>query len=420
MVARVPVSLLAQRPLALLVSGGLDSMVLLRLAARLNQDGLLRVAPVVYHLEHGLRSEGAGDLDFVRREVAALGWPFFFERKDTAAFARRLGLGAEEAGRVLRYRGVGRLLRSMEGAAAVTAHHADDYLESVLLHLLRGGGRSAFDTLPVSARVQGIPVLRPLLSVSREELAGVAAAHEIRYREDASNSDTNFRRNRLRAQLVPVLKREGLDVGAFWRRFHGESAAEAIALAGVPPTHVSLDRRLLFPGTGRQVKRALDVALGSLGLSPASESLAAALLAAFHTRADFRFRWNSAHLLAWANRSGPLWLFAGDGLLKPPQFSQEPGRAVIRYGGRTTAYALSAGEAASAWKPGLKVSLPGGGRKELKKVFQELGLPVPLRRLLPLIINEREGLVSRVCLSFWENTPDRVFAAREAPGNEQF
>ena len=395
-------------------------MLLLHLLADLHARGTIRIQPSVYHLHHRLRPDAALDLDFVRRRVAELGWAFFFEEKDTAAFAARAGLGNEAAGRALRYRGVGRVMQGLPGAVAVTAHHADDYLESVLLHLLRGGGRSAFETLPLSARVLGVPILRPLLPFSRAELAALAASEGVVFREDPSNSDVELRRNRLRAQIVPLLVREGLDPGAFWQRFHGETASDARARAGSGPTHVALDRKLLFPLTARQIKRALDLALGSLELSPASGSLVRDLLSACRAREDFRFQWHSSHLRVWAKRSGPLWLFSErEGLLRPAHFAEGSGSVSIRWGGKVAEYALGPGEAAGTWRPGLRVLLPSGGRKDLKKVFQELGVPVPIRSQVPLIWNEEFGLVTCVCLSFWETGADRVYPLSRPGTGEQ-
>lgn len=181
-------------PVVLAVSGGADSMGLLELAVEAGLHG------VVGHVNYGLRgAASAGDARWVAREAARKGWPCRVAHRPVGA--GRNGLQAEARG--VRYRWLGELAGQIPNAYILTAHHADDQAESVVLHWLRAAD-------PVAA-VAGMPprngrVLRPLLGVRREELRSWAAARGVQWREDASNAEGKYLRNRIRHEVLPLLE----------------------------------------------------------------------------------------------------------------------------------------------------------------------------------------------------------------------
>jgi tRNA(Ile)-lysidine synthase len=207
----------------LAVSGGADSMALLRGAARLVETGASSWQITVAHLDHGLRPDSAADATFVTDAAAALRLPCEERRTDVAAMARAEGRSIEEAGREARYRFLEEI--APEGAIIATAHTADDAAETVLLNLLRGAGL---------AGARGIParrgrVVRPLLGERRATLRSLLDAGGIDYRDDPSNADPAYLRNRVRAEVMPLL--EELRPGAVERigRF-ARLAADDVAL----------------------------------------------------------------------------------------------------------------------------------------------------------------------------------------------
>jgi tRNA(Ile)-lysidine synthase len=188
------------------VSGGPDSMALLRGAARLverdERHWVLRVA----HLDHALRPDSGADAAFVADAAASLGVACEVRRTDVTALAAEEGRSIEDAAREARYRFLEEL--AGEGTLIATAHTADDAAETVLLNLLRGSGL---------AGARGIParrgrIVRPLLTERRATLRELLDEAGIAYRLDPSNDDPAHLRNRVRAELVPVL--ESLRPGA--------------------------------------------------------------------------------------------------------------------------------------------------------------------------------------------------------------
>lgn len=170
-------------------------MAMLHAAARLARWPL-----TVAHLDHGLRRDSADDAAFVADVAAALDLPAAVHRTDVAALARVEGLSIEEAGREARYR----FLHEVAGddGLVATAHTLDDSAETVLVNLLRGSGLSG---------VTGIPprrgrVVRPLLHARRAELRTLLDEGGLAYRDDPSNHDPAYLRNRIRADVLPLLE----------------------------------------------------------------------------------------------------------------------------------------------------------------------------------------------------------------------
>jgi tRNA(Ile)-lysidine synthase len=184
------------------VSGGTDSLCLLHLLNRL--CGPARRYPGVTlhaaHLDHMLRGEeSTQDAAEVERLVASWGIPITIGRVDVIALARTEKRSLEEAARLARYA----FLRELaQGRRIAVAHHADDQVETLLLHWLRGSGLAGLVGMP--PRQQDI--IRPLLAVTRAETAEYCRAQQIVPLEDHSNADPRFLRNRIRHEVVPLLK----------------------------------------------------------------------------------------------------------------------------------------------------------------------------------------------------------------------
>ena len=181
------------------VSGGLDSMCLLDYMTR--QRGFSVAAA---HFNHGLRgSEADRDEEFVRDYCAKRRIPFVSGSGDVRSFSEKEGLSIEEAARQLRY-GFLQDTAERNGADAIlTAHHADDNAETVLLNLVRGTGSAGLAGIP---QVRG-NICRPFLRIPRAELAAYAAAHGVPHVEDSTNDDPDAAaRNALRSSVMPVLR----------------------------------------------------------------------------------------------------------------------------------------------------------------------------------------------------------------------
>jgi tRNA(Ile)-lysidine synthase len=191
--------------IAIACSGGLDSMVLLQLAAPWCQAQGHTL--LVFHVHHGLSPHADAWQRHVEANAAALGLRFDVRQVQVDAG----GSGTEAAARKLRYRALGEMCRAHGATLLLTAHHLDDQAETVLLQLLRGSGPaglSGMDAANAAPELLGNPDLvmaRPLLPLSRAELDAYARECGLDWVEDESNADTRYARNALRHQVMPAL-----------------------------------------------------------------------------------------------------------------------------------------------------------------------------------------------------------------------
>ena len=184
----------------LALSGGMDSVLLMHLLVRLAKEQGFPLLAV--HVHHHLRGgEADRDAEFCRALCATLSVPFEIAHCDVPAEARRQRRGIEETARRMRYGALRAVLRRCDLACIATAHHAQDQLETVLLQMLRGGGLQAL----VGMRPVRLPLIRPLLGLTREEIAAAVTAEGFSYVDDSTNVDTAYTRNYLRAEILPRL-----------------------------------------------------------------------------------------------------------------------------------------------------------------------------------------------------------------------
>ncbi len=246
--------------LVVAVSGGLDSVSLLDLLREVAPDLDLRLH--VAHVDHGLRGEAsAADARFVADLAATWGLPATVEAADTAGWAAAHRLGLEAAAREVRYRFLARVARATGAGAVLSAHTADDQVETILLHLLRGAGPTGMHGMAADAPLrlpargdlptETVRVVRPLLGVWRRELTKWATGRGLAWVFDASNRDPRFTRNRLRHEVLPHLAR----INPRWREavlrhaaLVADEHAVVAALAEAAWPEVAVGDALLTPG----------------------------------------------------------------------------------------------------------------------------------------------------------------------------
>lgn len=188
---------LAQKRLLLAVSGGLDSVVMLDMFRQ------LKFEIAVAHCNFTLRGdESDADHEFIRSFAEELQIPFFSVSFDTKAYAEDASLSIQLAARELRYKWFHEVSQAHGYDFILTAHHADDSLETFIINLSRGTGIAGLTGIPA---VNG-QVLRPMLIFTRQQLQDYAESHHLRWREDSSNENDHYLRNHVRHHLIPALK----------------------------------------------------------------------------------------------------------------------------------------------------------------------------------------------------------------------
>ena len=218
------------------LSGGRDSMALLTALEELAEDRKLTV--LAAHYDHGLRGEESRrDRDFVRDWCEGRGVPLTIGEGDVAAEAKRTRRGVEETARTMRYAFLEKTAEAVGADCIATAHNADDNVETVLLHLVRGTGLDGLTGIPPRRG----KLVRPLLALSRRDIDGYLARRGVPWVEDSTNAQTDYARNRLRQEVLPVLR--SLNPG-----LSGTLAANLV--------HLRADRDYLYAQAAPAVSRA--------------------------------------------------------------------------------------------------------------------------------------------------------------------
>ncbi|HSJ90206.1 MAG TPA: tRNA lysidine(34) synthetase TilS [Anaerolineales bacterium] len=211
------------RPVIAGVSGGPDSLCLMSV---LRKAGF---RTIVAHFNHKLRPDADADANTVEQTAARLNLVSVIQSGDVRAFADAEKLSIEEAARIMRYRFLMEQARHFHAQAVAVGHTADDQVETVLMHFIRGAGLAGLKGMSYRTIVRTfdpeIPIVRPLLDMWREETVVYCATNGFRPRHDPSNATLDFLRNRLRHLLIPTLEsynprfREAL-----WRTSHSLAA----------------------------------------------------------------------------------------------------------------------------------------------------------------------------------------------------
>ena len=208
------------------VSGGADSVCLLHVLAKWRKG--LGMKLHVAHLNHQLRgAESEADAEYVSNLAGSLGIPITIDSQDVAAYRTERNCSIEEAARELRYAFLARVAKWVGANRIAIGHTRDDQVETILMHILRGTGITGlcglapcspmvYDRQEMSLRAEALSVakgqrsnllvIRPLLNITREETASYCQEHQLAPRIDSSNLSLSFFRNRLRLQLLPLLR----------------------------------------------------------------------------------------------------------------------------------------------------------------------------------------------------------------------
>lgn len=387
------------------LSGGLDSMALLSLLVRARQHRpQLRISAV--HVHHGLSDFAE---EWVRHcQAACAEWAVPL-RVVRVSVDRAAPEGLEANARKLRYAAYTQSCAEV----MVLAHHQDDQSETVLLQLLRGGGVKALSGMPVCRPLANRLLWRPLLSYSRQQLEQYAAAHQLRWVEDDSNADTRYRRNMLRHRIMPLLAEQLPDYRQHIARTSWHMSQASALIDEVAAADLAQGRK----GDG------LDVA---------------SLLALSEVRRGFV-------LLAWLRERGVMTLAAErvQEFLRQLQYADAASHpclvvgdmAIVRYrealcvfrvrncknlpdvvsifsgdvaeqdfpgwGGRLR-WVQRGGIAAEVLARGVRLSPRLGGellpqpigKKQVKKLLQEAGIPPLLRQQWPLLFGDDGSLLA--------------------------
>ncbi len=383
-------------------SGGLDSSVLLQALAQVRP--LLPAPLSVVHVDHGLHEASAHWAEYCKSQCADLALPLLTQRLQGI---EKKGESLEARAREARYAVLEKVVGVNE--MLLTAHHADDQVETFLLQWLRGSGAAGLAAMPPLRRWAQGWLARPLLGWGRAELEHWARAQKLRWLEDPSNALTDIRRNYLRHEVLPLLKRHWpglLNTAGRSARHCAEVAELAEALAEQDLLPIMEADRLLLPRLQKlsrvRQKNVLRYWLRQQGLVQPGHQIIRRVLDEMSEASSSaapvidwpggeirRYRQHLYALpplppvpqaglcLSW-NTHQPLELPHNLGRLEVADWADIPQTVQVMFR-----------------SPGLKCALSGRqGRKPFKKLCQELAIPPWLRSRLPVIVNSNGQVIA--------------------------
>jgi len=346
-----------KKRIAVALSGGIDSVVLLHLLK--HQPGVSAI-----HVHHGLSPNADAWAAFCRRLCRQWGIPL----RVSKVKVRRSGKGLEAAAREARY-GV---FRKLKVDLIALAHHLDDQAETVLMNLLRGAGLRGAGGMSPSARFEGKILARPLLEIPRKDLEGYARLHGLDWIEDESNADEALTRNFLRRRIGPLLEqkfpqwKESLARAA--RHFSKKEAGAEELLR-----HYLHSKGLQAPSEAKLIEMLKQLASGS----PRAKLV--------HDGATLRTYRGKVFLDAELST-----------VFSPQEWNGQPRLRLPELGGELR-FRKARGKGIALEHKSLSVRLRSGGerlqpdpkrpRRTLKNLFQEAGIPPWERERLPLLFS---------------------------------
>ena len=189
--------------IAIALSGGVDSIVLFHLLVTKYKDSYKQL--VVFHINHGLREESYEEAEFVEKFVKDFDVKFYKEELNMSDLERDSHTSEEMLARELRYQAFNKMAKLEGVTKLLTAHHKNDQVENILMRLLTG--RSIDHSLAICEEIEmaGLTIYRPLLNSLKAELEEYAKEKNLHYYVDATNFDTDYTRNNIRHNIVPLL-----------------------------------------------------------------------------------------------------------------------------------------------------------------------------------------------------------------------
>ena len=187
-------------------SGGPDSMALLHLLQDIAAHRHTKYKLGIAIVDHSIRPESKDEVLWLRNQVDALGVSFYTTAFDVPTLSKDLKLSEETVARRVRYQWLNEIAQSEGYDYIAVAHHKDDQAESILAHLIRGTGLNGLTGMAVVSNDYDIPVIRPLLDVTKAELLAYLADRKLTYCIDSTNDDIRYQRNRIRHRIIPELE----------------------------------------------------------------------------------------------------------------------------------------------------------------------------------------------------------------------
>ncbi|MEM7181989.1 MAG: tRNA lysidine(34) synthetase TilS [Spirochaetota bacterium] len=296
----------------------------------------------------------------------------------------------EDSARIFRYHELRRICLRHDFYCA-TGHHSKDYIESLLINLIRGAGPSALQTLkPIYQNV-----FRPLLYMSEAERNTFLQENHVPIFEDESNAEEKYLRNRLRKNVIPHLYQEGLDPGKVYFNFHEEGLGLDLQESSQP--FLQIHKASLITSSLGKLKDLLDANISLLSLYPLGKKFFLHL--AEKIRYGGAFTMENRQLIFWRAYSSDLYLIPRNSpCLQAPRMLEQSGSHLLVWNQQKREYSKE--YSLQIYEKGLKIKV-AGMHKRVKELMREREIPIPVRKNIPILLG-KDSIPVSILFSFWK------------------
>lgn len=364
-------------------SGGKDSTLLLHYYLFLNKEfGFPK--PALLHLQHCIRQNDEQEKE-IYEYMKSLNLEIYFYKKNIPRIAKKIKKTSEETGRIVRYILLKKIAKK-NNYIILTAHHTSDYLESVFINLIRGGGVGALSTLPILNE----NLFRPLLLFKYSELQEILALEQWKIFEDHTNTDESYLRNRIRKYINPFFLKEGLNLEKLYWNFHEIDSFEISSKEEYSLNYV----KVYLPNfiSTFLLKQIIDSYLKYLKLHPINSKVLIEIRNRVKNNTVVYVE--NKETIFWKAKSPILYIIPKNSksLKKPEVLKNE-----VFWNGKV--YPIEKDEVLSESIIGKKISMRYG-HKEISEILREKNIPEPVRKNIPAV--EKNNRITKILLSLWD------------------
>ncbi len=377
---------LKKNQLILSYSGGADSSLLLEFLKYLYQEKKI-LKPILFHLNHKLRNNQTEILG-IKKILEDSGFHFIYKEKNIFKLSKKIKKSLEETGRIFRYHELKKIQKKSNGII-LTAHQLDDYLETSLIHLIRGAGESAFKNLPIYEN----GILRPFVKIPKDKILELLNENQIPYFEDESNTSEEYLRNRIRKKIIPILKEEKLNIKKLYENFHEKPIFESFEKSVPSFLKLNLDNFDF-----KDLKTVLDIYLKNLGLHPIKKNLFLKIKNLLEKEEAIHLE--NSEVFFWKSKTSELFLIPKNSpLLKEVEHDGE------NFIWNKNPIPLAENEILGFYEKGLKIKIRNQ-TKEISEILRENQIPRILREKIPII--KKDGKVISILVDLFDKKLKRV------------
>ncbi len=366
-------------------SGGKDSSLLLYLYYYLVKKKNIPV-PILFHLNHSIRDNLTQEFlieSFMNSTLSRV----IYQKKNIPLLAKKLKKSLEETGRIIRYKYLQKLANK-ESAIIVTGHHTNDYLESVLVNFIRGGGLSSLRTLDIF----NSNLFRPLVLLNGSERKDLAKEISFPIFEDESNESRNYLRNRIRQDVIPTLLREGLDTHKLYFNFH-ESELYFRENNLKSSTFYKINRIGIEEFSVYQLKTVIDIYLNLIKCHPIQKKILIEIFTNIQNKKNVLQE--NSEVIFWKSPTSDFYIINKKSSCLEFAFLEN---GILYWNDKK--YPLDVSYSIGKVKEGMKIQ-KNGKHRELSELFREREVPIPVRAFFPVCLLDSK--LSLLPFSLWDD-----------------